>query len=123
MKISLYIIVLIVRVCFDRTHSFELVIFSLNAHALLLLAQFGINKHLQILFKDHKLQIAILLLVLIFSKLHSKSCDYLYFKRCVVLEVGIFSSLELMLCFALVPDKESFQSTQLLFSQKLNFSQ
>ena len=70
-----------------------------------------------------KLQIGILLLVLIFSKMHSKLCDYLYFKRCVVLEVGIFSSLELMLCFALLPDKESFQSTQLLFSQNLNFSQ
>ena len=71
----------------------------------------------------HKLQIGILLLVLIFSKMHSKLCDYLYFKRCVVLEVGIFSSLELMLCFALVPDKESFQSKRLLLRQNLNFSQ
>ena len=67
------------------------------------------------------MQIAILLLLLIFSKFHSKSRDYLYFKRCVVLEVGIFFSLELMLCFALLPDKESSQSKRLLFSQNLNF--
>ena len=67
------------------------------------------------------MHIAILLLLLIFSKFHSKSRDYLYFKRCVVLEVGIFFSLELMLWFALLPDKESSQSKRLLFSQNLNF--
>ena len=70
MKISLHIIVLIVRGCFDRTHGLNKLFFALNARALLMfnygkpsrifpcillthnhmifLVQFGINKHLLI---------------------------------------------------------------------------
>ena len=77
MKISLHIIVLIVRGCFDRTHGLNKLFFALDARALLMfnydkpsrifpcilltrnhmifLVQFGINKHLLIFFKDHKL--------------------------------------------------------------------
>ena len=40
------------------------------------LVQFGINKHLLIFSKTTNF--VSLLLVLIYSKLHSKSCDYLY---------------------------------------------
>ena len=49
---------------------------------MIFLVQFGINKHL-LLFKDHKLEN---LLVLIYSKFHSKSCDYLYKLACFELE-------------------------------------
>ena len=78
MKISLHIIVLIVRGCFDRTHGLNKLFFALDARALLIfnydrpslifscilltrnhmifLVQFGTNKHLLIFFKDHKLQ-------------------------------------------------------------------
>ena len=81
MKISFYIIVLIVRDCFDRTHKvscrFEKIIFALDARALFLhdcdklscifsciilaryhmifLVQFGINKHLLIFFIENKM--------------------------------------------------------------------
>ena len=70
MKISLHIIVLIVRSCFDRTHGLNKLFFALDARALLMfnydrpsrifpcilltgnhmifLMQFGINKHLLI---------------------------------------------------------------------------
>ena len=70
MKISLHIIVLIVRGCFDRTHGLNKLFFALDARALLMfnydrpsrifpcilltrnhiifLVQFGINKHLLI---------------------------------------------------------------------------
>ena len=73
MKISLYIIVLIVRGCFDRTHGLNKLFFALDARALLMfnydkpsrifpcilltrnhmifLVQFGINKHLLIFSK------------------------------------------------------------------------
>ena len=80
MKISFYIIVLIVRDCFDRTHKvscrFEKIIFALDARALFLhdcdklscifsciilaryhmifLVQFGINKHLLIFSYETK---------------------------------------------------------------------
>ena len=55
---------------------------------MIFLVQFGINKHLLIFFKDHKLHSPYWLcnfdslwknlLVLIYSKLQSKSCDYHY---------------------------------------------
>ena len=70
MKISLHIIVLIVRGCFDRTHGLNKLFFALDARALLMfnydrpsrifpcilltgnhmifLVQFGTNKHLLI---------------------------------------------------------------------------
>ena len=70
MKISLHIIVLIVRGCFDRTHGLNKLFFALDARALLIfnydkpsrifpcilltrnhmifLVQFGTNKHLLI---------------------------------------------------------------------------
>ena len=73
MKISLHIIVLIVRGCFDRTHGLNKLFFALDARALLMfnydkpsrifpcilltrnhmifLVQFGINKHLLIFSK------------------------------------------------------------------------
>ena len=73
MKISLYIIVLIVRGCFDRTHGLNKLFFALDARALLMLnydklsrifscllltrnhmiflVQFGINKYLLIFSK------------------------------------------------------------------------
>ena len=76
MKISLHIIVLIVRGCFDRTHGLNKLFFHL-VHALLLhnydklsrifscmllirnhmifLVQFGINKHLSIFSKTNKI--------------------------------------------------------------------
>ena len=49
---------------------------------MIFLVQFGINKHLKF-FQRPQIALAlraraILLLVLIYSKLHSKSCDYLY---------------------------------------------
>ena len=110
MKISLHIIVLIVRGCFDRTHGLNKLFFALDARALLMfnydkpsrifpcilltrnhmifLVQFGINKHLLIFSKTTNCTgpmglrnfVSLLknLLVLIYSKLHSKSCDYLY---------------------------------------------
>ena len=110
MKISLHIIVLIVRGCFDRTHGLNKLFFALDARALLMfnydrpsrifpcilltrnhmifLVQFGINKHLLIFLKTTNctrptgscnfVSLYKNLLVLIYSKLHSKSCDYLY---------------------------------------------
>ena len=73
MKISLHIIVLIVRGCFDRTYGLNKLFFALNARALLIfnydkpsrifscilltrnhmifLVQFGINKQLLIFLK------------------------------------------------------------------------
>ena len=110
MKISLHIIVLIVRGCFDRTHDLNKLFFALDARALLIfnydkpsrifqcilitrnhmifLVQFGINKHLLIFSKTTNctrptgscsfVSLKKNLLVLIYSKLHSKSCDYLY---------------------------------------------
>ena len=75
MKISLHIIVLIVRSCFDRTHGLNKLFFALDARALLMLnydkpssiftcilltrnhmiflVQSGINKHFLIFLKDH----------------------------------------------------------------------
>ena len=73
MKISLHIIVLIVRSCFDRTHGLNKLFFALDVRVLLMfnydrpsrifpcilltrnhiifLVQFGINKHLLIFSK------------------------------------------------------------------------
>ena len=107
-KISLPIIVLILRGCFDRTHGLNKLFFALEARALLMfnynkpffpcilltrnhmifLVKFGINKHLFIFSKTTNctrptgscnfVSLWKNLLVLIYSKLHSKSCDYLY---------------------------------------------
>ena len=94
MKISLYIIVLIVRGCFDRTHGLNKLFFALDARALLMfnydkpsrifpcilltrnhmifLVQFGINKHLLIFQRP---QIALSLqarpILLVFEKIYS----------------------------------------------------
>ena len=90
MKISLHIIVLIVRGCFDRTHGLNKLFFALDARALLMfnydkpsrifpcilltrnhmifLVQFGINKHLLIFSKTTNCTRAILL---VFKKIYS----------------------------------------------------
>ena len=109
MKISLHIIVLIVRGCFDRTHGLNklflhlmraLLMFNydkpsrifpcilLTRNHMIFLVQFGINKHLLIFSKTTNctrpmcscnfVSLIKNFLVLIYSKLHSKSCDYLY---------------------------------------------
>ena len=82
MKISLHIIVLIVRGCFDRTHGLNKLFFALDARALLML---NYNKPSRIfpcilLIFSKTTNCARPkknLLVLIYPKLHSKSCDYL----------------------------------------------
>ena len=65
----------------------------LISNHIIFLVQFGIDKHLYI-FQRPQIALALLvraiflgfekinLLVLIYSKLHSKSCDYLYKVRC-----------------------------------------
>ena len=61
---------------------FKLTIFSsvlLISNHMIFLVQFGINKHLQIFLKTTNfVSLSKKLLVLIYSKLHSKPCDYLY---------------------------------------------
>ena len=81
MKISLHIIVLIVRGCFDRTHGLNKLFFALDARALLMfnydkpsrifpcilltrnhmifLVQFGINKYLLIFLKKPQIALAL----------------------------------------------------------------
>ena len=109
MKISLHIIVLIIRGCFDRTHDLNklflhlmraLLMFNydkpsrifpcilLTRNHMIFLVQFGINKHLLIFSKTTNCtgpmdsynfgSLQKNLLVLIYSKLHLKSCDYQY---------------------------------------------
>ena len=60
---------------------------------MIFLVQFGINEHLLIFFKDHKLHsphglVQFLvwknLLALTYSKLRSKSCDYVYLFQLLV---------------------------------------
>ena len=105
-KISLHIIVLIVRGCFDRTHGLNKLFFALDARALLMfnydrpsrifpcilltcnhmifLVQFGINKHLLIYSKTtnctHPTGLCnfVSLTHAYLFQLNSKSCDYLY---------------------------------------------
>ena len=116
-KISLHIIVLIVRGCFDRTHGLNklflhlmraLLMFNydkpsrifpcilLTRNHTIFLVQLGINKHLLIFSKITNctrptgscnfVSLCKNSLALIYSKLHSKSCDYLYqFNSCPIL--------------------------------------
>ena len=58
-----------------QSRIFPCILLTLNH--IIFLVQFRVNKHLLIFFKDHKFH-SPYGVVQIYSKLHSKSCDYLY---------------------------------------------
>ena len=138
-KTSLCIIVLIVRGCFDQTLHF-----ALEAHALLLhnydklscifsckllirnhmifLVQCGVNKHLLIFSKTTNfVSLWKNLFMLIYSKLRSKSCDYLY-KICINL-VSICLDLLVLRKFRWKPISKALRTHSSPSSKKDNWWQ